>query len=188
MPKFLIILWDRIDVGTYETQADAEAEIERRLAEPDRGSPGNPYTIREIPDSEFNECAICGGHATSPKVDFCRTCYQTGQQAEREFAGLLAELGKLDNVEPHPHIWNSGGGCFILEINLKDGRCIWATDAFEIDGKWEIESGVPDTPEGPWSVCVAASPEVLHEGDGDTGLTTFIPVLTADFPAVVAAL
>jgi hypothetical protein len=189
MPKFLIILWDRIDVGTYDTREDAETEIAKRLFEHEGPARDNPYTIREVADAEFRPCAICGAHCTSPEVDFCRTCYQSGAQAEREFAPMLADVAKLDNVAEAPQIWNSGGGCFILEINLKDGRCVWATDAFEEGGEWHVESGVPEKPEGPWSVVVGKDAESLHEGDvsGD-GLQEFIPVWTADFAQTIASL
>jgi hypothetical protein len=184
MPKYLTILWDRIDTGTYDTREEAEAYIaESNERQPDRE---NPYRIEVVADEDYRECSICRrNHITSPNpdCDFCRSCYQVGSAEERRFAELLGQLEELPNVASTPNIWNSGGGCWILEFDLADGRCVWATSAYEEGNEWHVDAGTPEEIEGPWSVCVGKNRDALHEGED---LTTHIPVYTKAFPALIS--
>lgn len=188
MPHFQVVLWDRIDIATLDTLEEAKLDIAGRMERKEASGEECPYTIRMILDEDFRLCAICGkNHISSPnpEVDFCRSCYSVGSHEERRFSELLGRLEDLPNVASTPSIWNSGGGCWILEFELSDGRVVWATNAFEEGGEWHVDAGTPENVEGPWSVCVGKNRDAF-DGEHEDEIVTHIPVYSAAFPDLIS--
>ena len=88
-------------------------------------------------------CKFCGGEVTSKvaEVDWCRTCHNHGFHLMERFEDLLNEIGPADAT-----VWNTGGGCYVIEIPVDENTYIWASD--------EDGTGLPETEEGPWLVML----------------------------------
>lgn len=110
-------------------------------------------------------CTICNENevtSTKKSVDFCRNCFYTGAALEREFGQLIGDLEAVDGVS-RATVWHTGGGCFVLAVNLDDGRLITAT-ALE-DG--EVGAVMPDAPEGPWGYVLSEDEAAWSDWDED---------------------
>lgn len=119
-------------------------------------APDRPFTDRyalgdvvEVIERNSRICIFCGEGVTSrePDVLYCRGCHYTGRAHEEQREDLLLKLRLTPNVED-ASIWHTGGGCFLLAVNLTDGRLVAITDGDaglpEQDEKWGLVVISPD--------------------------------------------
>lgn len=108
-------------------------------------------------------CTICGVTpvgSKDPATDFCRGCYYSGAMDERELnklpRRLLDRLRAIDGVYK-ANVWQTGGGCMVLAIELLTGEFISAAD----------EDPVMPPAEGPWHLIIAETVDAWHEWEED---------------------
>jgi hypothetical protein len=113
--------------------------------------------VVEVVAPNPRRCRFCGEGVTSTndEVDFCRNCHYTGRAQEERRGDLIGRLGDLDLVGT-ARIWHTGGGCFLLAVELVDGRLVTCTDG---------EASLPEDGE-PWGlVVVSPNQEAWDEWD-----------------------
>jgi len=67
------------------------------------------------------------------------------------------------------YVWHTGGGCFGLAVELKDGRFLYGTMAVQSeDGTWFAEACLPDADNPLWGVSVHTSIDTFGSDDSAT--------------------
>lgn len=113
--------------------------------------------VLEIVKRNERLCVFCGDGVTSenPATTFCRVCFYTGRAAEEQRKSLLEALNGLDGVKGAA-VWHTGGGCFLLAVELEDGRLLTCTEG---------EASLPEADETWGLIGVWESEQAYDEGD-----------------------
>lgn len=98
--------------------------------------------ITEVVTRNERVCRFCGEGvtATKPETDYCEPCFYSGRASAEDRRVLIEALERIPTVVS-AHIWHTGGGCFVLAVNLTDERLVTisAGDAVPAPGEpWRL--------------------------------------------------
>lgn len=172
--KFSVMIFDgKYEADAYPTREAAEEAVARSI----ELNPQNDAPLIVEHRGEFKVCTICREQvvtSSNPDVDFCKSCHYTGQADERKFGTLLSALNEIDAVK-QASVWHTGGGCFVLAVEVGD-KLLTAVEAFQLeDGSWCAEPTLPETAAGPWHAILFPSYDAWSGEDEDFDWNSSLP-------------